>query len=325
MLPPPKKRPIVHTPAMVLPEGYDQVLYLMGIASLADFLDFARERADLAAPGTGAIAGNSPMDLAEAWRDAATIFEGLVENDAYPTELPPVHPLPESMNSHCETFVSRSHVQREFDRVPIALAMVPLAYLVAAQHQLNVSTTNSVEINSDPISDASLAQICLPLDAPPHTLRVLHKNADGITFAADNHDIRFLRAHAISGPIANLPSRGHVNQTLALPVGFSINVLNVIRYQNRLILNNGYHRAFALWQRGVTHAPAVIQVCRHWEDVAMVGSSELHENASVYLEHRRPPLLKDFANRQLCMSFAVRRARKYLRIRYQVETGYITG
>lgn len=322
MLPPPKP-PLAPARKLILPAGCDEVLHLMGSTNLTEFLEYARENADLSAQGSGAVAGNSPMDLAEAWRDAAKTYDELMETEAYPTQTLDVYPLPDSMSAHCEQFLSRPHVQREFNLVPVAFAMVPLAHLIAAQNRLNVGTVTSVGVGKGAISDASLVQICLPLDAPHHTLEVLHKDADSVTFAADNHDVRFLRPQLLSGPVENMSNRGHVQRTLALPVGFSINVLNVVRYQNRLILNNGYHRAFALWQRGVTHVPAVVQVCQHWEDVSLVGSSEIYENVALYNDSRRPPLLKDFANRNLCMTFAARRQRKYLRMRFQVETGYL--
>lgn len=64
---------------------------------------------------------------------------------------------------------------------------------------------------------------------------------------------------------------------LALSVGFTTNVLNVVRYGARVVLNNGYHRALALQELGVTHVPCLIQVCAHWEDV-VAGSSEMYDN-----------------------------------------------
>ena len=322
MLPPPKP-PVVADRSFVLPAGCDEVLHLMGSTGLADFMAYARDCIELSANRVEAASAMSPMDLAEAWRDAAQVYQALAETDAYPVEVPGVFPLPDTMQEHCQAFLGKAHIQREFDRVPIALAMVPLEYLIAMQPRLNMGTANSADVGTGSISDASLVQICLPHEAPPHRLQVLQKSADGITFAADNHDVRLLQAHTVSGASINLSTRGHVEQVLALAVGFSSNVLNVIRYQNRLVLNNGYHRAFALLRRGVTHAPAVIQVCRHWEDVGLVGSTEVYENGSVYFERERPPLLKDFVDRRLCMAFAMPRSRKYVRIRYQVETGYL--
>lgn len=207
--------------------------------------------------------------------------------------------------------------------MPVALGMVPLADVIAMQPRINLTTTRSVKFADGSLSDEALAEICLPLAAPPHSLRVLEQNSGGVTFTADNHDVRFLVAQVAPGSAVTLSGRGHVEQVLALPVGFSSNVLNIVRFKDRLVLNNGYHRALALWKRGVMHVPAIIHVCRHWEDVALAGASEIYDNAPVYFERARPPLLKDFVDRRLCVPLAVPRARKYVRIRYQVESGYL--
>jgi hypothetical protein len=203
--------------------------------------------------------------------------------------------------------------------------MVPLAHLIVVRHRLNMTAVmaHAASIGAGSINDLSLAQLCLPLDAPVHDVRVVEQNKGGFTVASDHHSIDFLQARSTSDAAIGLPGRGHVAQTLALQAGFPGNVLNVIRFGDRFFLNNGYHRAYALWKRGVTHVPAVIQVCRHWDDVALLGNLELYENTAVYVERERPPLIRDFADRLFCMSFAVPHARKYVRVRYTVETGYL--
>ena len=44
------KPPLAPAPPLVLPEGCDEVLHLIGSTRLGDFLAFAREQADLSAP-----------------------------------------------------------------------------------------------------------------------------------------------------------------------------------------------------------------------------------------------------------------------------------
>lgn len=113
---------------------------------------------------------------------------------------------------------------------------------------------------------------------------------------------------------------GHPQAVVALSVGFTTNVLNVIRFGSRIVLNNGYHRAFALRQLGVTHAPCLIQVCGHWEDVGLAGSSEMYENGPVYFSSARPPLLRDYANPALVQTFPTKRLRKEIRLTYEVDS-----
>ena len=324
MLTPPKPT-IAPSRAPILGIGQSEVLHLMGSTRLVDFLDYARDNV-MAQAAAGGSSG--AMDLAEAWRDAAQVYDALILSEPYPDEPPAVFPLPPQIAAHCEKLLARPHLQREFDLVPVALGMVPIAHLISPQQRINLQT---VPLPKPPanlrqqqaISDQALAEMCFPLDAPPHRIEVLQEGEGSVTFVADNHDIRFLRAWLSPGDAAGYAGKGHLQQLLSLPVGFSANVLNVIRFQNRLVLNNGYHRVYALLRRGVTHVPAIIQVCRHWEDVGLVGSSEVFDNGSVYFESERPPLLRDFFDSRLTRSFVVRSSRKYVRLRYQVETGYL--
>ena len=317
--------PLAPAPAQAigLPNGCDQVLHLMGATKLVDFLTFALQRADLSVDLGGD--GNTEMDLAEAWRDAAEGYRELAQAEAYPLELPGVFPLPDSMSSHVDAFLGKAHVQREFDQVPVALGMVPLAHLIAVQTRMNMTTVavHAAQLAERAIADLALAQLCLPLEAPLHVLQVVERNDEAITFASEHHDIRFLHADVTDTLFGVSAGRGHLKKSLALGVGFPGNVLNVIRFENRFILNHGYHRAYALLKCGVTHVPAVIQMCRHWDDVALLGNTELFNNVAVYIERTRPPLLKDFADRLFHVAFAVPRVRRYVRVRYQVETGYL--
>ena len=318
-----------------MPDGCDPVLHLMGTVGLAEFLAFAHDFADLTVPGTGALGGATPMDLAEAWRDAADVYQSINTAEAYPEGLPGLFPFTDAMHAHCEAFLAKPHVQREFDQVPVALAMVPLAHLIVATQRLNGTTVSGhgAALGAGAVADLALVQHCLPLEPPAHSLQLIEQHDGSATFASDQPEIAFLGAHLAHRATGFIDAtvtqrtvpgvRGHTEQTLALALGFPGNVLNVIRYQNRLFLNNGYHRALALLKRGVTHVPAVIQVCRHWDDVGLVGSAALFNQRALFAERERPPLLKDFVDPRLCMSFAVPRRRAYLRIRYAIETGHL--
>ena len=172
-----------------------------------------------------------------------------------------------------------------------------------------------------PLADADLAAVCLPLTAGDASFKVAHQGGERFVFVSDTHDTRFLGAQLVNpADIKGLQVHGHAQAVLALSVGFTTNVLNVVRYGPRVVLNNGYHRALALRELGVTHAPCLIQVCAHWEDVGLAGSSEMYDNGPVYFSAARPPLLRDFANPQLTRSFAARRLTREIRLTYEVDS-----
>jgi hypothetical protein len=324
MLPPPKPTTSAER-SFVLPQGCTEVLHLMGVSRLADFLAFAQEHTNLDAL-SGAGGDSVMMELAESWRDAARAFEALEASDPYPVEPPQVFPIPASMREHCNALLAQPQVQREFDRVPIALGMVPLAPLICAKQRIGVSAGLLDVFAKAHLADEMLVTTCLPLQPPSDSVQVaqrtLRQGEGSVMFTSDSDDLRVLPPVIVGTDALSGVWPGRIQRTLAISAGYSTNLFNVIRYEDRMLLNNGFQRAHAMFRRGVTHVPAIIQVCRHWEDVVLVGSPEMVANKAVYFERGRPPMLKDFSDRRLAVSLAVPARRKFVRINYQVETGY---
>src|SRR5207244_10201923 len=82
-------------------------------------------------------------------------------------------------------------------------------------------------------------------------------------------------------------SPGAVAALIAVSVGFGSNFLNAIHVENRLILNNGSHRAFSLRHLGLTHVPCIVQHVSSREELKTVASSPLIRNLDLCLKHPR--------------------------------------
>ncbi len=288
----------------------------MGVTGLAAFIDFARTRS---VDGGTLDRG----DLAQMWRDAADVFAELQTREAGVADHPKVLPLSTQAQAHVQLLAELPHFQQTFSAVPVAFGMVELDTLVVSQQHITRSSVTHMHAKlPQPLPERDLMALCLPLTADKSGFRLAHQSESRFTFVSDTHDARFLGAQLLDP--STLASAGVLSgyplAAIGLAVGFTTNVLNVVRYGNRLVLNNGYHRAFALRQRGITHAPCLIQVCAHWEDVGLAGSGEMFDNGPVYFSSARPPLLRDFANPDLTRVFATRPVRKEIRISFEVET-----
>ena len=293
----------------------DEALCLLGMTRLADFIAFVRKRA----------IGGGHMDrgaLAEQWRNAAAVFKELQISEAGAADKPDIKPLPPLLQDHVEKLVKLAHFQQTFSSVPVSFGMVELDKLIVyQQHIMRGSIDKMTRTLVPPLSDADLAGVCLPLTPSDSDFRLALEGDGRFIFVSDTHDARFLGAQLVKpSDIAGFAVSGHPQAVVALSVGFTTNVLNVVRFGSRIVLNNGYHRAFALRQLGVTHAPCLIQVCGHWEDVGLAGSSEMYENGPVYFSSARPPLLRDYANPALVQTFPTKRLRKEIRLTYEVDS-----
>ena len=133
--------------------------------------------------------------------------------------------------------------------------------------------------------------------------------------------MRFLGATLVDpAAIKGLSVQGHARAVIALSVGFSSNVLNVIRLGNRVVLNNGHHRAYALRAMGLTHVPCVIQVCASHEELREAASSEICDNSDLYYEAPRPPLLRDFDRPDLTRAFTTARLQRQVSVQFKSES-----
>jgi hypothetical protein len=293
----------------------DAELHLMGASRLGAFIQFVRLRA----------VGGREMDendIADRWRAAAKHYDQLQSTESAVADTPQVLPIPRSIQPHVDKLTQLDSFAATFSAVPIAFGMVPLWQLVCAQLDLTVSTFEALKQYIQPkMRPSALARLCLPL-APTHGQCVLGRETKGeYVFHSDSHDLRYLGAQIVSPTlIRGYDHGGHAQAAIVIGVGFSTNVLNVVRYGNRLVLNNGYHRAAALLAQGYTHAPCVIQVCSHWEDVGLCAMGEISNNSALYFSQTRPPLLRDFLNPALTSRWQLRPVRRQITVKLSYES-----
>ncbi|HET7056308.1 MAG TPA: hypothetical protein VFI12_07575 [Thermomicrobiales bacterium] len=95
--------------------------------------------------------------------------------------------------------------------------------------------------------------------------------------------------------------------------------MNAIAVGNRLALNNGSHRAYALYEAGFRNVPCVVQRVEHREELMIVASGDLVSNPDRYLADPRPPLLRDYFDDQLRTPVPVPRKFRELRLQFGFE------
>src|SRR5439155_20811770 len=126
------------------------------------------------------------------------------------------------------------------------------------------------------------------------------------------NDFRVLETVLLHPQQVAAPSNGNPVAHVIISVGFGTNLLNVVAVENRLVLNNGSHRAYFLRELGITRAPCVVQCVSRRDELEIVGG-ELQQNPDRYLKAARPPLLKDYFDPKLRKVVAVAKKNRSVR------------
>lgn len=289
-------------------------LCLMGPRHLDELLDLV---------ASYSVAGPVPSraEVTALWRQGVSEYQRLAQSEAGAADTPAIQPLPKSMTRHVERLVQQEGVRRTFDTVPVAFGLVELDTLVVSQYSVTRAVVDRiVSAHPLPLSPARLVELCLPQKPITADFRLAGRTDHAFTFVSDAHDMRLLDAQVLNpAQVQQAPVMGHPGAVLAMSVGFSANLLNVVRYNGRLALNNGHHRARALRAMGFTHVPCLIQPCASVSDLEQAASREMCANADLYFDAPRPPLLRDFDNPLLAHAFAAPRMRRVLTLTLDVQ------
>jgi ParB-like chromosome segregation protein Spo0J len=105
---------------------------------------------------------------------------------------------------------------------------------------------------------------------------------------------------------------------VVLAFGYSPNMLAAALVEDRLILMNGSHRAYALRDAGVTHAPCLIQEVSRRDELDVLGVDDLQSRPDAFLAAPRPPLLRDYFDPALRITAGVQRKNRHVQVGFNV-------
>lgn len=295
----------------------DEHVFLMGRPPIGEFFGFVR---------TKAMEGHS-VDLghlAEEWRLANDHVVTLEKTEAGFADNPPIHPISQDFSNLVQQVKDTPSFQRTMQLFPSEFAAVELDRLVVFQKNINLGFVADLktQVGNNPTSKA-VFQLALALNRVAPEIQ-LFQNAQNIySFISPSNDFRFLEATIVkSDQIINHPvSAGLIMESmLGLAVGYTPNYLHIYNIEDRLVLINGSHRAFALRDLGVTHAPCVIQKISRRDELELAGIPDLLQNPDRYLKAPRPPLLKDYFDPLLRKIVNVPRKNRLVKLSFGLET-----
>jgi hypothetical protein len=191
-----------------------------------------------------------------------------------------VEPMPPELDAHVAALQLTSAAA--FFSEGWNVAIVDLARICAFQPV--VHTEDAMERTSVVTDLITAATITLPLPQDNGNLPVTYdENQKTLTAVSRNPNLRV--RGLFCGPVNG-------QTLLGFHVEISPSFLQVVQYQERYYLRDGYHRAYGLLRRGVRRVPAFVRQIDTFEQLGIQPGMLPHD--AVFGE--RPPMLQDFLN-----------------------------
>lgn len=300
------------------PASIENFIYLLGRPTLSGFLRFAEgDDVDQAT--------QDPKVLRKEWLAAQSHIHKLEKSEAGCADGAAIGELPEELVPLRERVEEDPIFQKSFDTLPTQIGMVELDRLVVYQKHVNLD--HAARLKAQLGANAAPEEIfrcALPYHHPQPPARLMKTHGNGYVFISPSDDMRFLGSVMLKPSEVSSPKlHGSIVGIVGLMVGFGSNFLNVIHVKNRMILNNGSHRAYALRDLGITHAPAVIQEVESLDDLKIAASSDVRNNPEQFLDTPRPSMLKDYFNPKLRKIVTIPRQLREIRIEFETQEVFV--
>ncbi len=291
----------------------DEHLFLAGRPPMLEYL------AVMAAQNAGAAI--PPADIAEQWRIANDLVQTLQQQEAGAADKHIATQLSPAQQAHADALVASAVFQRTHALVPAVIARIELDRLVITQKHINLAYVNALKTElADAPNEARITELCLPLAARVTDVHASRVAADAVVFSSRSADLRVLDQQLFSADVLQgFQPNGHCTDLFGVTVGTGINCLSAVHINGRMVLTNGSHRAYALRDLGVTHAPCVIHNIRKQDELALVGTPELLDQLDALVSEPRPAMLRDYFNPALVTRLPVLRKQRQIKLTYSLE------
>jgi hypothetical protein len=291
-------------------ETLDEI-YILGQPPLEEYLYYIRKRV---------IDGDKKVALND-WRLANEYYRSLEKTEAGIADEIEVLDLDPELVPLAEEQITNPRYRNTFDDLPGQYAMVELDRLVVSQFHVTRQHTDMQQARLGPAPSAeAVFRFCQPPAASQAPVRARRIGSQRYIFSSESTDFRphdpvLLRPDQVS----DYESFGHVSNIVGLVVGFGSNFFSAIRYGDRLILHNGYHRAYALRALGVTHAPCIVKEAADRDELEVAAGRSVAANSGSYFDSKRPPVLKDFFDPRIFKIHRIRKTVSMIEIEFEIR------
>ena len=292
-----KSAKIETTPDIVVGSHYFEQRYLYAFATQGELINHVRTQAL-----TDEFARIEKIQAD--WQALQPKVQQLIQTESGLADKAVPEDLPNEFDQILQKTREDALFKKTFSALPTKFSLVEIDKLVAAQRTVNLGYVKELKkkyAHRKKLKD--LIEICVSptRDMPP--IQHLEVTNNTHVFSSPNLDLRFLGAFLKKltpddlefAAMGGLPAAAVVSF-----VGYGGAPVNIFHVGGRLIINNGFHRVYALRSNGVTKIPVVLQTVNNWqlEVPPQVGGLP----REYLLSHPRPVMMKDFFEKDFCIT-----------------------
>lgn len=260
-------------------------------------------------------------DTIKNWQKATSAFRKVESQDAGAADNNTIFDI--KSNPKLDTIKNDPIFQKTFARTPIEFKYVEVDNLVAPQRNVSLDYIEKLlkRIPDSPSED-ELIDLCISSKQLVPTPKPTQKAPNSWFFSSPSVDFRFLGGYLkdqlTEDDLRYTGVGGLPVMALTLFVGYGSGSINVLKVNGRIVLNNGFHRIYALRKKGITRIPVVVQNIGNPE--LEFPTRMLNLTKDYLLKHTRPVLVKDFFNNDLTKVFKRKEMIRTVRIDFGADT-----
>ncbi|MFQ5573306.1 MAG: hypothetical protein ACE5EJ_03545 [Nitrosopumilaceae archaeon] len=214
-------------------------------------------------------------------------------------------------------------ITNTFSKYVYDFKMVEIDNMIAVQRQVLLDFVDELSKKiSKNLSEDELLKFCLIPEKQVPLPKLSPMSSNSWYYSSPSADFRFLGGFAKNEitreDIQLTKVSGFPTNAIILFVGYGAGCMHAYSVNGRMVLMNGFHRAYALRRKGIKKIPLLV---RKIGNADLEFPSEIQDLKKDYLlKHPRPILLKDFFNEDLVRVFKKKKVTTILKVNWDSET-----
>jgi len=262
---------------------------------------------------------NNGGEILQSWQDATESLRQIEKQESGVADNCKIFDIKSGL---IEAIRQNPSIKNTFSNDVLDFGMVDIDNVIAPQRDVQMDYVEQLtkKIPKNPSEDELLKFCLIPEQQVPKP-KPTKKDSSSWYFSSPSSDFRFLSGHLkkeiTREDVESTKVGGFPTHAFVLFVGYGVGCMNGISVNGRVILKNGFHRAYALRKKGIKKIPLLLKKIGN---VDLDFPSEIQGLKKDYLlKQPRPILVKDFFNEDLVRVFKRKKNTTILNIKWNSE------